>query len=75
VPDLDQVLAPPAPSPGDRQVLEGVLVTRRGDRYARIDDSAALWGPLVGGENVDDGETIVVAIAQSGTPYVIFPPA
>lgn len=73
MPDLDQVLAPPVPSPGTREVLEGELVLQAGERYARVDGSAALWGPLVGGEGAQAGETIVIAVTQTGTPFVIYP--
>jgi microcystin-dependent protein len=73
--DLDLVLAPTssARSPGTRQVLEGELVVRSGARYARVDDSAALWGPVVGGAGADDGDTILLGISQDGRPFVIYP--
>jgi hypothetical protein len=68
---LDQVLAPPPSSPGTREILEGELVVQDGDRWARIDGSSALWGPLVGGDELTGGELILVAIAQNGRPWVI----
>jgi hypothetical protein len=73
VPDLDQVLAPPASSPGTRQIVEAELVVRGAERWARVDDSAALWGPLIGGEGLGNGATIVLAISQDGRPFVIYP--
>lgn len=73
MPSLDQVLAPAPSSPATRQVLQGELVIRRGDRFARIDDSGALWGPVVGGDTLTAGTLIVVAITQTGTPFVIYP--
>lgn len=73
MPDLDQVLAPPPSSPGTREIVEAELVVQGGERYARVDDSAALWGPLIGGELATAGDFIVVAITQNGTPVVIYP--
>jgi len=73
MPDLDQVLAPPPSSPGTREIVEAELIVRGGQRYARVDDSAALWGPLTGGETAEDGELIVLAITQTGRPVVIYP--
>lgn len=73
MPDLDQVLAARKESPGSREILEAELVLRGGERYARVDGSSALWGPLVGGEAAGDGELIVIAITQNGTPVVIYP--
>lgn len=77
MPSLDQVLASStsAEHPGTRQVLEGELVVRDGERFVRIDDSAALWGPVVGGDTLDSGEWVVVAITQNSTPVVIYPQA
>jgi hypothetical protein len=75
VPDLDQVLAPPRASAGTRQVLEGELVVQAGERWARVDGSAALWGPLIGGTGLDAGTTVVLAISQDGRPFVIYPQA
>jgi hypothetical protein len=73
MPSLDQVLAPPQSSPGTRQLLEGELVIRRGQRYARIDDDGALWGPLLGGEQASAGDLVAVGISQDGRPFVIYP--
>lgn len=73
MPDLDQVLTPPPSSPGTREIVEGELVVKAGKRYVRVDGSAALWGPVIGGAALSDGTTIVVAISQTGQPFVIYP--
>jgi microcystin-dependent protein len=70
---LDQVLATPPSSPATREVLEGTLVVRGSDRYARVDDSAALWGPVVGGDGATDGDVVLLGISQTGQPYVVHP--
>lgn len=48
-------------------------MVKAGKRYARVDGSAALWGPVIGGAALSDGTTIVVAISQTGQPFVIYP--
>lgn len=69
--DLDELIRD-TPAPPD-QVVEGVLVDRHGEQWARVDGQAALWGPLVGAGHLDAGATVVLAIVQDGTPYVIWP--
>lgn len=71
MPSLDQVLAQPPPGPGDLQVLEGDLVVRNGERYARIDGDAALWGPLVAADELADGDTVLIAVSQEGRLWAI----
>jgi microcystin-dependent protein len=73
MPDLDQVLAAPPSSPGTREIVEGELVVRTDGRYARVDDSGALWGPVVGGDGAADGDAILVGISQDGRPFVLYP--
>lgn len=73
MPALDQVLTPPASSPATREVLEGVLVIQGGQRYARVDGSSALWGPLLGGTTASAGDLVVIAITQTGRPVAIYP--
>ena len=73
MPSLDQVLAPPPDAPGDRQVLEGELVVRGDGRYARIDGSDALWGPLLGGGAAKDGDVIAVGVSQDGRLFCLYP--
>jgi microcystin-dependent protein len=75
MPALDEVLAPPSSSPGTREVLEGELVVRDGARYARVDDSSALWGPVIGGDNVESGDTVLLGVSQGGKPFVVYPAA
>ena len=74
MPELDQVqaLATP-PARHDRPVLEGKLKIQRADRWAIIDGSQQLLGPLKGADSLPDGEVIGVAIGQNGTPFVIYP--
>jgi hypothetical protein len=71
--DLDTLIRE-APAP-DEQVVEGVLVIRHGDYWARVDGQAALWGPLVGAEHLEPGAELVLAQTQDGTPFVIWPAA
>jgi hypothetical protein len=72
VPSLDELLQPRRlDGPLDHDVLEGVLVMRDGEPYARVDGDAALYGPLVGGGT--EGETVALAISQDGTPFVVYP--
>lgn len=73
MPELDQVLSAPESQPGTREVLEGELVTHKGQLYARIDERAALWGPVVDGTGgvAEAGMTALVCVAQSGRPWVV----
>ena len=71
--EIDELIRD-APSPPD-QVAEGVLVVHAGDRYAKVDGQAALWGPLVGGDHLAPGAELVLAQTQDGTPFVIYPAA
>lgn len=74
MPELDQVLtAATPPAAHDQPVLEGKLTIRRADRWAIIDGSQQLLGPLKGADNLQDGEWIGVGISQNGTPFVIYP--
>jgi hypothetical protein len=70
--DLDQVLTSAPARPGTVPIVEGELVVRGGERYARVDDSAALWGPVLGGESASDGDFVVLVVTQNGTPVVVF---
>ena len=71
--ELDELIrdAPPAAD----QVVEGVLVVRAGERWARVDGQPALWGPLVGAEHLSTGDELVFAQVQDGTPFVVYPAA
>jgi hypothetical protein len=70
---LDQLLTPRRrQGPGDREVLEGELVLQGGQRWARVDDDAALLGPLVGGDAALEGDIVAVVISQNGTPFVVY---
>jgi hypothetical protein len=69
--ELDELIRD-TPPPAE-QIVEGVLVVRSGARWARVDGQAALWGPLIGGDGLAAGATIVLALVQDGTPYVIWP--
>lgn len=72
-PALDQVTAPPPPGPGTVNVLEGVLTDRRGERWAIIDGSQQLRGPVVGADTVEIGARIAVVISQNGTAFCVYP--
>jgi microcystin-dependent protein len=74
-PALDQVTAPPPPGPGETNVLEGKLTLRREERWAVVDGSQQLLGPLVGGEAAVAGDRVCVAVSQDGTPFVVHPAA
>jgi hypothetical protein len=72
--DLDLVLEQHPPDRvEDVDVVNGELVVRSDGRYVRVDDRPALWGPVVGGGEADDGDEVCVAVAQDGTPYVVYP--
>ena len=73
MPELDELIRD-APAPAD-QVVEGELVERAGERWAKVDGQAALWGPLVGAEHLSTGDELVFAQTQDGTPFVIWPSA
>src|SRR5262245_52460280 len=69
---LDQL--PSAPTARQSQnVLEGVLTERRGERWALVDASQQLLGPLVGAAGVSVGGRVCVAVSQDGTPFVVYP--
>lgn len=70
---LDQVLAPPPSAPGTREIVEGTLVVRGSELYARVDDSSALWGPLIGKTSAVHGDAVLVGISQEGRPFIIAP--
>lgn len=70
MPSLDQVLAPEAREQ-DAPLVEGELVLRSGVPYARINGSAALWGPLRGAEDLDSGTDVLVAVSQTGGYWVV----
>jgi hypothetical protein len=72
--DLDTLMRDTANSVPE-QVVEGVLVVRAGEPWARVNGQAALWGPLVGAEHLDTGAEVVFAQTQDGTPFVIYPAA
>ena len=72
-PALDQVTAPPSPSRGTVNVLEGTLTERRGARWAIVDSAQQLLGPLVGADAVNVGDRVCVATSQDGTPFVVYP--
>lgn len=76
---LDQLLAP-RPSRADQSppfplVLEGTLVIRSDGRYVRIDgdNSGSLLGPVRGGDSSVSGDTVTIAIPQTGVPAVVYP--
>ena len=71
--ELDELIRD-APAPAD-QVVEGELVVRSGERWAKVDGQGALWGPLVGAEHLEPGDELVFAQTQDGTPFVIWPAA
>jgi hypothetical protein len=70
VPSLDQLLAPPVREQ-DAPLVEGELVLQGGARYARINGDRALWGPLEGAAAATEGDTVLVAVSQLGTYWVI----
>ena len=72
MPDLDELIRQAAPVPDD-QLVEGELQVRGGERYARVDGQPALWGPLVAAEHLAEGDTLLLAQVQDGTPYVVWP--
>lgn len=76
MPDLDQVLEPRASrsriAPPYPSIIEGEYVERSTGDYLRL-DSASLVGPIERVSQVEDGDLIVVAVAQSGIPYLVYP--
>ena len=72
MPDLDELIRQTAPV-ADDQLVEGELQIRGGERYARVDGQPALWGPLVGAEHLADGDALLLAQVQDGTPFVVWP--
>jgi hypothetical protein len=63
-------------SPGlavDQQIVDGKICERSDGMYVKVDDSQALWGPVVGGTGLDEDSQVCVAVAQDGTIYVIYP--
>jgi hypothetical protein len=76
MPDLDQLNKPRTPGmAAEREVLEGTLIQSNGDFYAKVDDSQALWGPLIGGTEAMVGADVCIGVAQTGQPFVLFPSA
>jgi hypothetical protein len=75
--DLDQITQQDLNTTEQREVLDGELVERDDEMYLKVDDGAALWGPIVGLDDREDlfeGDAIVCALSQDGTPYVVYPP-
>lgn len=70
MPALDQLLAP-LPSESERVIVEAELVSKDGSLWGRVEGSSALWGPVEG--TGTPGERVVLAIAQDGTPFVVWP--
>lgn len=60
---------------GTTNVLEGTLTLRRGERWAIVDGSQALLGPLYGADTIAIGARIAVVVSQDGTPFVVYPAA
>jgi len=54
-------------------VLEGTLTERRGDRWAVVDGSQALLGPVRGAADVTLGDRICIVQSQDGTPFLVYP--
>lgn len=48
---------------------------RDGERYARIDGDAALWGPLIAADELTDGDSVLIAVPQHGRPWAVAPGA
>jgi hypothetical protein len=71
MPSLDQVLAPSA-SEQTTPLVQGELALRKGVPYARVNGSAALWGPLRGlPADTDAGSELLVGVSQTGDYWVV----
>lgn len=57
----------------DNVVASGKLIIQSGRRWAQIDGTAALWGPVQGGDLLSHGTPILIGIDQESVPYVIWP--
>ena len=57
----------------DQEVVVGKLVVTAGQNWAKVDSQPALWGPLIGGDGLEPGTKVVIGIAQTGEPFVIWP--
>jgi len=74
MPTLDQLPATTSVR-HDQQVLEGALTVRRGEKWALIDGSQQLLGPLLGADAVTAGDRVAVVVSQDGSPFVVYPAA
>jgi hypothetical protein len=72
MPALDQLLQPSS-SEQSTDLVEGELVRRGTGDYLRVGADAALWGPLTGADTYEDGASVLVAVSQDGTYWVVAP--
>src|SRR5262245_7532750 len=56
-------------------ILRGIVSKYNNQTYAKIDGNHDLWGPIVGGDELDDGVEVVLALDQNNIPYVVYPAA
>lgn len=75
MPSLDTLLTPSASARTEQAtaLVEGVLVRRPDADYLRVNGQAALWGPLVGSETYGAGDTVLAAVSQDGSYWVVAP--
>lgn len=70
MPSLDQVLEK-RHTEQDASLVQGELVLRSGVPYLRVNDAAALWGPLRAADGLDDGTELLVGVSQTGDYWVV----
>jgi hypothetical protein len=56
----------------DNTILQGKLVRQTKGDYLKVDNQAALWGPVTGAELVPSGSEVVAAIDQNNKIYIVW---